>query len=156
MKPKINYGTCTLGIALRRAEEHYNAKYIGDFCLKTKDGTWTESPAAIFYAKNPDASKGHTHYFGLFMRDGQWYITAGDSAFSEPINAIMGSDGEVVYSRFRHDFRSLKSGEGSIDGGRDYLRVLSGEKGFPKQVLLHIEKDKLVVMDVQQAEASLV
>jgi hypothetical protein len=142
MKYTINYGTTEQPINIKKAEEKYGAKYIGDFCLKTVGGGWSEEPSAIFYQPNPNTELGHTHYFGLFTRMGSLYITKGDSAFEEPIAAIVGKDGEVVYSRYRHDFRTLTSDTNTfIDGGRDYCR----RGGAAKSVYLTIDKDKLVV-----------
>ncbi len=146
MEYKINYGTTTQPIDIEKAEKKYGAKYIGDFCLKTKHGGWSEEPAAVFYQPTPDVSLGHTHYFGLFERGGIMYITKGDSAFEEPIVGIVGVDGEVVYSRYRHDFRALKSLDQFIDGGRDYCRR-GGSGQMAGTVLLTVDKDKLVVTD---------
>lgn len=107
-------------ISIKKTEKAYGATYVGDFCLKTKDGGWSEEPAAIFYVPFPDVEKGHKHYFGLFQRQGILYITDGTSAFSEPIVGVVAPDGEVLYSRYRHDYR--EKGGVMIDGGRDYVR----------------------------------
>jgi hypothetical protein len=57
----------------------------------------------------------------MFRRDGDTsYITDASSAFSAPITGILTKDGEVIVSRFRHDY-IVKDGY-MIDGGRDYLR----------------------------------
>src|SRR5690606_37070567 len=117
----------------------YGAKYIGDFCLKTKDKGWSEQPAAIFYQENPDVSLGHTHYFGLLIRDGCIFITKGDSAFEQGLTGIQHGD-EIIVSCFRHDYVKSHDGEVFVDGGRDYLRTNSSNI-----VKLHIEKDKLVL-----------
>ncbi len=142
----INYGKTTQPISIEQVEKKYGAKYIGDFCLRNSDGAWADEPCAIFYQPTPNVSLGHTHYFGLFERNDTLYITKGDSAFSEPITGIVGSDGEVLYSRFRHDFRTLRSDSSTfIDGGRDYVRR-GGNLSTPVVSLL-IDKDKLVVAD---------
>ena len=52
-------------------------------------------------------------------------ITNAESAFSEPITGILTDDGEVIVSRYRHDF-VLKEGH-FIDGGRDYTRSSGGK-----------------------------
>lgn len=144
MKYKINYGETTLPISIKKAEELKDAKYIGDFCLRNKSGGWSESPVAVFYQPNPP--KEFSKYFGLFVSGGNLFITNAESAFAEPIQGIVGANGEVVYSRYRHDFRSLSDGSGSIDGGRDYVKVTaSGENKFPPQVTLVIKGSKLVV-----------
>lgn len=99
----------------------YNAKYLGSWCIKDKNGNWTERPVEVFYQPNPDFSKGHSHYFGIFAKpiSGQLMICNAESAFSKPMVGILEND--VVYiSRFRHDFIKTPKGK-IIDGGRDYL-----------------------------------
>lgn len=116
------------GLDIVKCEKHYNATYMGPWAIKRKDG-WSEQPCEIFYVENPDTSLGHSHYFGLFMfpfdRE-SLMITRGDSAFSEDIVGAYGEDGEVVVSRYRHDY--IEHGAFMIDGGRDYTR-LGGKAG---------------------------
>lgn len=151
MEYQINYGSPSLPPELlEEIKKRKNATYIGDFCVKTKNGGWSERSISIFYCEippNPEYSK----YFGIFLDhlSTRVMITDGSSAFSEPITGIASSTGEVVYSRNRHDYRSLANGEGCIDGGRDYLRMLGGSNGrFPSTVELKIEGPKLVVTKV--------
>lgn len=107
---------------IKIAEEKYGAKYMGYWCTKRLDGnSWNERPVDVFYQPNPDTSKGHTHYFGLFVQEGNLWITNAASAFAEPITGIVCEDGEVIVSRFRHDY--VTKGDRMIDGGRDYVRA---------------------------------
>lgn len=153
MKYKINYGETTLPISIKKAEELKDAKYIGDFCLRNKSGGWSESPVAVFYQPNPP--KNFSKYFGLFLAGDNLFITNAESAFAEPIQGLVGSNGEVVYSRYRHDFRSLSDGSGAIDGGRDYVKVTGNQKGeFPPQVTLVIKGPRLVVVEPGKEESS--
>lgn len=128
-------------INIKLAEERYNATYVGDFCIKTVRGNWAEEPVAIFYTAEPDTSKGHKHYFGLFVRQESIYITDGTSAFSEPIVGVVAPDGEVLYSRYRHDYRE-KDGV-MIDGGRDYVR----RSGHGRTVYVEVDGPDLVVVE---------
>jgi hypothetical protein len=105
---------------IRKIEERYGAKYMGYWCTKAPDGHWNESPVDVFYVPNPDTSKGHTNYFGMFVQNESVYITDASSAFREPISGMPTDDGEVIVSRYRHDYVS-KDGR-MIDGGRDYTR----------------------------------
>jgi len=103
--------------------EKYNAKYMGVWCLKTRNGNWAEEPSAVFYVENPDMTMGHTHYFGLFSRMGSVYITKGDSAFeNQPLSGVIADNGEVLISRYRHDYTKSEDNTVWIDGGRDYTR----------------------------------
>lgn len=112
------------GIAI--VEKNYGATYMGAWAVKTKDGGWSEQPVEVFYQPNPDISKGHTNYFGLFTEGGHLLITNAESAFSEPIIGVVTKDGEVLVSRYRHDMQT--QGDDMIDGGRDYLRCNANAK----------------------------
>jgi hypothetical protein len=112
---------------IHNVEKLKNAKFMGFWATKRPDGSWNESPVDVFYVENPDTSKGHTNYFGLFFRDGKLYITDGSSAFSEPITGILAPDGEVIVSRYRHHM--VTKNAAMIDGGRDYIRS-SGDDPF--------------------------
>lgn len=147
MKYTINYGQCTTGINTDAVGKHYNGKYIGDFCIRTKSGAWGEDPVSVFYQENPP-DPSYSNYFGIFVRFGVVYITNAASAFEEPIIGAVTSDGEVIYSRFRHDFR--QAGSFFVDGGRDYFRC--GGAVLPRQVTLVIDKDKLVVQENDDEE----
>lgn len=102
-------------------EENYGAKYMGYWCTQRLNGGWNERPVDVFYQPNPDTEKGHTHYFGMFVQGGDVYITDATSAFGDPITGIICEDGEVIVSRYRHDYVE-KDGR-MIDGGRDYVRA---------------------------------
>jgi hypothetical protein len=56
---------------------------------------------------------------------GDLMISNAESAFSEPIAGVLTEDGEVIVSRFRHDYVT-KDGQ-VIDGGRDYTRSSGGK-----------------------------
>lgn len=125
-------------INVKKAERHYNATFVGDFCLKTKDGTWSEEPAAIFWVETPSKPE-YSNYFGLFVRSGSIYITDGQSAFSEPMCGVVTPSGDVLVSRYRHDYREE---EGVfIDGGRDYVRTNG------KTVGVRAEGPQLIVVE---------
>jgi hypothetical protein len=116
---------------IKKIEEKYGAKYMGYWCTKSPRGHWNESPVDVFYQPNPDTSKGHTHYFGMFIKTDPFsgestpYITEASTAFVDPISGIPTDDGEVIVSRYRHDYVE-KDGR-MIDGGRDYTRGSGGK-----------------------------
>ena len=102
-------------------EKAKNATHMGYWCAKTQSGSWGEEPIDVFYQPNPDVSKGHSHYFGLFAQFGIMYIAKADSCFSKPIlGALIEDTGEVLVSRYRHHFEAR--GPVFVDGGRDYFR----------------------------------
>ena len=125
------------GIA--KIEEAYNAKYVFESCLKTKNGGWCNMPVAIFYTETPHPQG--SNYFGLYCNDfGDFMITDGISA-TEPFDALQAGD-DVIYSRYRHDFREHNGY--MVDGGRDYFR--RSADGIP--VKLCVNKDKLEMVNV--------
>lgn len=122
---KLNISKNYQPINTQKVEEKYGAKYLGDFCVKRKNG-WSEQPFAIFYQPNPNVSLGHSHYFGMFVESENMYITKGDSAFEEGLTGVVADDGEIVISCYRHDYRTSTDGSVFIDGGRDYTRSSVG------------------------------
>ncbi len=130
-------------INIKNIEKQHGASFVGDFCVKTKDSEWTDHPIAIFYQPTPNVEAGHSHYFGIFENEfGILMITKGDSAFSEPIVGVVSDDGEVIFSRSRHNYRESKDGSVSIDGGRDYTHCVGDSD---RLVNLIIEKDHLII-----------
>jgi hypothetical protein len=106
---------------IRVIEEKYGAKYMGPWCTQRLKGGWNERPVDVFYQPNPDIEKGHKHYFGMLVQDGTVWITDATSAFSDTITGIICEDGEVIVSRYRHDY--IEKDGRMIDGGRDYVRA---------------------------------
>lgn len=122
---------------IEKIEKDYNAKYMGYWCTKHSSGWWNEDPVDVFYQPNPDFEKGHSNYFGMFVRGGHVYITNAESAFKEPIVGVLAENGEVLVSRFRHHMVKADCGA-MVDGGRDYMkRSLKGDL-----VDVFIEKDQ--------------
>jgi hypothetical protein len=121
-KVVVNNGRDQAQFNIEKVEAKYNAKFVGQFCLKTVGGGWAESPADIYYVTNPDRSLGHSNYFGLIVQRGGVYITKGDSAVEPLITAAVADDGEIIYSKYRHDYNVSKDKSAWIDGGRDYTR----------------------------------
>ena len=131
---------------IQKIEENYGAKYMGYWCTKRPSGGWNESPVDVFYVPNPDTSKGHTHYFGMFVRDDEnVYITEASTAFSDPISGIPTPDGEVIVSRYRHDYVE-KDGR-MIDGGRDYVR-----SSMHPTVRITVDGDQFVITERESVE----
>lgn len=137
---------------IKTIEEKYGAKYIGYFCTRKSNGAWNDLPVDVFYQPNPDVSKGHSHYFGMFRQIGNVYITDAISITENPMLGVIANDGEVVVSRYRHDYRRSNDGSVFIDGGRDYTKYgwddSSGNVDaiLPKLTEVKIVKDQLVVV----------
>ena len=137
---------------LAKIEEHYEAKYVCETCLKGPNG-WVNSPVAVFYQADPSkVPEGGSQWFGLFFRvEGSLdsgmprstlHITNAISAAENDIEGIVAKNGDVIYSRYRHDYRFSPDGSVMIDGGRDYTR----NNGGGKIVTLQIQDDELCVI----------
>lgn len=128
---------------IKKIEEHYNATYLLESCLKNKDGGWCNFPVAIFYQDEP-----HPHgsnYFALYRHPvtNRLTISNGISAVEEEIPALM-IDDTVIYSKYRHNF--VEHAGVFIDGGRDYVRVGGERIADTKQVNIKITGKEICII----------
>lgn len=118
----INKGEVTTGINIEVAERGYNAIYVADLCVKLPSGYWTEDPISIFWVEKP-AKPEYSNYLGLYIRAGSAMIADGITAVQDVVfRGAKGLNGEIVFSRFRHDHRLTTDETAMADGGRDYFR----------------------------------
>lgn len=126
-----------------KIEELYAAKFVFESCVKGKHG-WVNMPVAIFYQSEDDrVPDGGPTYFAMYpgAEPGSLIISNGISA-TEPFEAVIANDGEVVWSRHRHDYRYSNDGSVWVDGGRDYLRY----SGKCEAVEVRVQVDHLEVI----------
>ena len=109
-------------INIDKVEQGFGGIYMGDFATRSPSGAWNDAPVCVFFQPNPDVSKGHKNYFGIFARDGNVFVTDATSAFSDKLYGRLADDGEVVISGYRHDYVTSEDESVWIDGGRDYTR----------------------------------
>ena len=76
--------------------------------------------ADIFYRETPHPKFGN-RYFYLFFRGDDLYVANADSIENLSFGMVENDDGDLEYSRSRHDYKSFNNGN-MIDGGRDYIR----------------------------------
>lgn len=131
-------------IDIDRAEEHYSARYVCETTLKLGEG-WRYEPSLIFYTETPHPQG--SNYFALTVRDGEVWISDALPSIREGFAGARADSGDVIYSRYRHDFRTSADGSVSIDGGREYTRILADHDIRNRRVHLVVEKDRLVVAD---------
>lgn len=102
---------------VKKIEEVKNAKFV---CETEKDGVHV----SIFYGdeKHPDSG---SRYFGLYYSgiDQNLMITNGSFIEGQEIAGVVADNGDVVYSRYRHDYRRSPDDSVFVDGGRAYLRT---------------------------------
>lgn len=96
-------------------KEKYNVSYMGFYDIPGRDHVY------VFYAKDPDRSKGHSNYMGVIHTpSGEVYLCNAVKILDATYNAIEVSRGDFIVSRYRHDYQS--KGGAMIDGGLDYAR----------------------------------
>lgn len=122
-----------------RIEDKQNAVYVCETCLKGVGGGWINSPVAVFWNTDPaNIPPGGSAWFGMFFKYdadsaetgkiGPLMITNAISAVENKITGVVAKNGDIIYSRYRHDYRLSPDGTAMVDGGRDYLR--SGPLGI--------------------------
>jgi hypothetical protein len=93
--------------------------------------------------EHPDSK---SRYFGVYLDEqNRVMITNAQSAVDEEITGVVADDGEIIYSRYRHDFRQSADGSVFVDGGRDYIR--SSVLPEDRYVTLRIVEDELKVVN---------
>ena len=128
MSKELNIKTSTESkdnLNIDKIEQKFNVKYIGDFCIKTKQSNWGNFPVSIFYQEKPKIELGHTHYLGVYYNSliSKAVLVNGESAFSKNIVGVIADNGQIVISSYRHGFITSDDESVSIDGGRDYTII---------------------------------
>ena len=138
----LNESTFLTAKGIEIVEQKMNARYVFETCLKNRDGGWANLPVAIFYTEQ--AHPRGSNWFGFYQdaMTGRFMITDGISA-TETFSGLL-IDDEVVYSRYRHDFREHRGV--FVDGGRDYLKYGGERIGEAKVVTLQVVDDHLLVV----------
>lgn len=124
-----------------RIEERMNAKFVCETCIKNQNGQWVNQPFCIFYTEQPHP-QGSNYFAVYYDRDMNVMICDGITATEGEFQGVVGTDGIIYYSRYRHDFRNIPGG--FVDGGRDYLRYGGSDMGLLKVVNLKIVGANLV------------
>lgn len=89
------------------------------------DTTHKGISVAVFYGRYTHPVSG-SRYFALY-RDQSNSLMITDGAFIETqeITGVIAKNGDVIFSRHRHDHRYSPDGSVFIDGGREYTRTNS-------------------------------
>jgi hypothetical protein len=154
MIPWINMGPPPTDIDVGKAEALYAersggaVRFIGSLTVPARNGVWTERPAHVFWQEKPEKPE-YSHYFGLFsgVRHGSdgdsvtVYICDGRSVAEGDWDGMMADDGEIIFSRYRHDYRTSRDGSAMVDGGRDYFKCRGAAP-----VKLRVVRDKMEIV----------
>ena len=124
-----------------KVEKKYNVKFVCETPIKD-NGNWREQSSLIFYGeKHPQGSNYMAlSYIPKNLKEWDLVVSDGISATEGEFTGIVDGD-EVIYSRYRHDYRVGKTNV-VIDGGRDYTRSSGGE-----MVKMKIIEGNLEVVD---------
>jgi len=101
-------------VNIQKIESVKNAKYVCD--TEHKD-----VHVAVFYGEE-EHPVSKSRYFALYYSD-QLMITNGSFIEQQHISGVVADNGDVIFSRYRHDFRKSPDGSVFVDGGRSYLRT---------------------------------
>lgn len=128
---------------IEKIEEKYNAKYVFETQLKLRSNNWSDFPAAVFYTEisHPEGS----NWFGIWHNAGKYMISNAISAVEEPFFGTLADNGDVIYSRHRHDFRESDDKSVFIAGGRSH----TSHDVDHHVVKLIVSKDKVVVAPIE-------
>lgn len=145
---------------IAKIEDMKNAVYVCETCLQGRDGEWINQAVAVFWNRDPDnVPHRGSAWFGMFFKlsypfskndKGVLMVTNAISATQKPITGVVAKNGDVIYSRYRHDYRMSPDGTAMVDGGRDYLRT--GPWGIGT-VILEIQDGELVIVGGNQRMA---
>lgn len=118
-------------VNINQIEEHYNCKFVCETPIKDNRGSWRDTSSLIFYSEVPHPQG--SNYMALSISyhyneskdhmEDTLVVSNGISATQNNIVGVIDGD-EVIYSRYRHDYRSGKTNV-FVDGGRDYIRTSS-------------------------------
>lgn len=79
-----------------------------------------DSIVDVFYRDTPHPKFGN-RYFAVLFRNNVPYIANADEVEKLTFGLVQNDNGDMEYSRSRHDYKQFKNGN-MIDGGRDYIR----------------------------------
>ena len=116
------YGINKEGI--EKVEKSRNCRYVCEWNVMENGKVFTEKPMVIFWNDTPHPQG--SNWMALFRHttSGDWYVRNGITASQLPIECMVSDSKQVLFSKSRHDFRQSNDRSVSVDGGRDYTRVL--------------------------------
>lgn len=132
---------------IKLIEGKHNAKYVFETCLRGTNEQWVNAPAAVFYSEEPHpmGSNYFAFYIGGFNLN--FVICDAKKHIEGLFTGVQADNGDIVYSRFRHDYRNSPDNTVFVDGGRDYLRWGGKDTNLGRVVNFKVEKDKLVIVE---------
>ena len=99
-----------------QVEQNYNCRYVTEWYLDNKQ------MVLLFW--NDVAHPQGSNWMGVYGSGDHLYVCDGIAASRYPVYCKVSNDKQVLFSKTRHDFRSSQDGSVTVDGGREYTRVL--------------------------------
>jgi hypothetical protein len=122
-----------------RVARIYNATYICETTIRSKNDQWLYNPSLLYYNTMPHPEG--SNYFAI-TRDGDNYIISDAITITlYPIRATKAKNGDIIYSHYRHHMNTSTDGTVWCDGGREYYRG-----SVSPTVLLQFVKDRLEIV----------
>lgn len=140
----LNEALFLTDVDIEKVEKKFKAKYVYETSLKQGDA-WRYEPSLIFYTEEPHPQG--SNWFAISKSSGDYVISNALETVMEPIVAVVAENQDVIYSRYRHDYRTSPDKSVWIDGGRDYFR------GSGKAITLKVNNDKLEIQDATQNQS---
>lgn len=141
LRPRITLGKPHHVLDHAAVEALHRARYITDLTVWVGSGEWTDEPLAVFWVADPAA--GASHYLGILPERRAGILRTNDAASVADGFWLgrMADDGEVIFSRWRHDWRQSQDGSCWVDGGRDY-----GRGGGGKRIRLRLVRSEFEIV----------
>ena len=111
---------------IRKIEQTRSCRYVCEYNLTDASGNAYDQPVMLFWNDIPHPQG--SNWMALYSANGDYYVRDGITASRLPIIAYVSDDGQAVFSKHRYDFRSSRDGTISVDGGRDYTRLMGNIK----------------------------
>lgn len=140
------YGLDLEGI--RKIEKLRSCRYVCEWNTIDKGGDILDTPVLLFW--NDVAHPQGSNWMALYRSSNDWYVKDGITTSRLPIQCVVSNDKQVLFSKYRHDFRSSQDGSVTIDGGREYTRMLGNIRC--ERVWLLPQQGKLTIIDDSAAE----
>ena len=134
---------------IRKVEENRSCRYVCEWNVLDAKGDPYGQPMMIFW--NDVAHPQGSNWMALYSDVGGYYVRDGITASRLPIQAYVSDDGQAVFSKHRHDFRSSHDGTISVDGGREYTKLMGNFKTC-RRVWLLPQAGKVTIIDESAAK----
>lgn len=131
-------------------EMRHDCRYVCEWPTIDKQGEISSHPSMIFW--NDTAHPQGSNWMALFKSNSEWYVKDGITASLLPICCIISKDREVLFSKHEHDYRTSKDGSITVDGGREYVRIIRHEMWPIEEVWLLPQQGRLTIIDKSAAQ----